>query len=434
MMRVRTVLLLLAVAVVAVVLIGGWMWWRADDSPVIASRTVLEVDLTQGFAEDTPTEAFALSLVERRPRLREVVSAFSRAAQDERVLGIIAKVGASPGGLGSLQELRDAVLKFGESGKKAMAYAETFGEFGAANGGYYLATAFDEILLQPSGDVGLTGLRYEVPFLAGTFEKFGFKPQMGQRYEFKNAVNTYTEKEFTKPHAEAMQDLVDSQFDQIVLGIAERRSLDEGTVREVFDRGPHFGVEALELGLVDGLAYRDQVYEAAESEWGEDVEYRDLVGYSRFSSSRLGGAETIALIYGVGAVTRGASEYDPLTGGVRMGADTVAQAFRDAVEDDDVRAILFRVNSPGGSYVASDTIWRETVRAREAGKPVIASFGDVAGSGGYFVAMNADRIIAQPGTITGSIGVYGGKLVSREFWGKVGLTFDAVSTSENSDM
>ncbi|MCP4200527.1 MAG: signal peptide peptidase SppA [bacterium] len=433
-MRVRTVLLLLAAAAIAVALIGGWMLWRADDGPVLGSRTVLEVDLTQGFAEDTPPEAFALSFIEKRPRLREVVSAFRRAARDDRVLGIIAKVGASPGGLGTLQELRDAVLDFADSGKRTMAYAETFGEFGAGDGGYYLATAFDEIFLQPSGDVGLTGLRYEVPFVAGTLEKLGLKAQMGQRHEFKNAVNTYTEKEFTPAHAEAMQDLVDSQFSQIVRGIAIGRGLDEDDVHGVFDRGPHFGAEALQLGLVDQLAYRDEVYEAAETEWGDKVEYRDLVSYSRFSPARIGGVKTIALIYGVGAISRGSSGYDPLTGRVRMGTDNVAQAYRDAVEDDDVRAILFRVNSPGGSYVASDTIWRETVRAREAGKPVIASFGDIAGSGGYFVAMNADRIIAQPGTITGSVGVYGGKLVSRGFWSKIGMTFDAVSTSENSEM
>lgn len=433
-MRVKTVLLVLITVTLAVVLIGGWMWWRTDGSPAIASRTILEVDLTMGFAEDRPRDALALAFIERQPRLREVVAALERAAGDDRVLGIIAKVGASPGGLGTLQELRDAFVEFGKTGKTTIAYAETFGEFGAGNGGYYLATAFDEIFLQPSGDVGLTGLRYEVPFLAGTFEKLGIEAQMGQRYEFKNAVNSYTEKGFTGPHAEAMQDLVDSQFDQIVSGIAERRGFTEDLVRGVFDKGPHLGAEALALGLVDRLAYRDEVYEAAESEWGGDVEYRDLVDYARFSAPRLGGAETIALIYGVGPINRGSGGYDLLSGSVQMGADTVAQAFRDAVEDDDVRAILFRVNSPGGSYVASDTIWRETVRAREAGKPVVASFGDVAGSGGYFVAMNADHIVAQPGTITGSIGVYGGKLVSRDFWNKLGMTFDAVSTSDNSAM
>lgn len=432
-MSVRTVLLLLIAAILVVSVIGGVMWLRSGGGPAISSRTVLEVDLTLGFAEDTPSGAFSVAFVEWRPRLRDVVSAIERAASDQRVVGILAKVGDSPGGLGMLQELRDAFLAFGASGKKSIAYAETFGEFGAGNGGYYLATAFDQIFLQPSGDVGLTGLRYEVPFLAGTFEKAGLEAQMGQRYEFKNAVNSYTESEFTPAHAEAMQDLVDSQFDQIVRGIAQRRGLAGERVREIVDLGPHLGAEALSRGLVDGLAYRDEVYDAAEAKWGEEVEYRDLVDYAKVSRPS-SGAETIALIYGVGAISRGASGYDAITGSVRMGSETVAQAFRDAVDDEDVRAILFRVNSPGGSYVASDTIWREMVRARAAGKPVVASFGDVAGSGGYFVAMNADSIVAQPGTITGSIGVYGGKVVSRGLWKKIGTTFDAVSTSENSGM
>ena len=298
----------------------------------------------------------------------------------------------------------------------------------------YLATAFDEIFLQPSGDVGLTGLYWEVPFVAGTLEKLGLKAQMGKRKEFKNAVNTYTEKGFTKPHSEALQALIDSQFSQIVSGIAQRRDIEEQAVRKIFDDGPYFGTEAQDLGLVDRLGYRDEVYEAAENEWGEDVRYRDLIGFRPVSPLRLKGAETIALIYGIGGIIRGSGGYDPFTGTVYMGADIVAQACRDAVEDSSVRAILFRIDSPGGSYVASDTVWRETLRAREAGKPVIASIGDVAGSGGYFVAMGADRVIAQPGSITGSIGVYGGKLVSRDLWNKVGMNFGAVSTSENSEM
>ncbi|MFQ5525696.1 MAG: signal peptide peptidase SppA [Thermoanaerobaculia bacterium] len=433
-MKIRTVLLLLIAAIVFVGVVGALMLWRAGDAPTLASRSILEIDLTQGFAEDTPPDRFALSLLERKPRLREVVSAFHWAAEDDDIVGVLAKVGATPGGLGTLQELRDAVLRFRESGKTALAYAETFGEFGAANGGYYLASAFDRIYLQPSGDVGLTGLYYEVPFLAGTLDKLGVKAQIGQRYEYKNAPNTYTQKGFTEAHAEAMQALLDSQFSQIVRGIAQRRSLDERTVRQLFDDGPHFGVEALEAGIVDQLAYRDEVYDAAKEEFGEDAAYRDLVDYRGGSVLGLRGAETIGLIYGVGGIIRGTGGYDPLTGSVYMGADTVAKAFRDAVDDDSVKAILFRVDSPGGSYVASDTVWRETLRADQAGKPVIVSIGDVAGSGGYFVSMSAARIIAQPGSITGSIGVYGGKLVSGGLWDKLGMTFDSVASSENAEI
>ncbi len=433
-MKVRTVLLLLIAAIALVGVVGAVMMWRAGDGPLIASRSVLEIDLTQGFAEDRPPDPFGLSFLEKRPRLRDVVSAFRWAAEDDDVVGILAKVGASPGGLGSLQELRDAVIGFRASGKPALAYSETFGEFGAANGGYYLASAFDRLYLQPSGDVGLTGLYYEIPFVAGSLEKLGVKAQMGQRYEYKNAVNTYTQKGFTEAHEEAMNALVESQFAQIVRGIAESRGLEDGTVRALFDGGPYFGVEALEAGLVDQLAYRDEVYAAVEEELGDDVEYRDLVTFGAGPALGLRGGETIALIYAVGGIIRGSGGYDPLTGNSYVGSDTLAEAFRDAVEDTAVKAILFRVDCPGGSYVASDTVWRETMRAREAGKPVIVSIGDVAGSGGYFISMGANRIIAQPGSITGSIGVYGGKLVSSGLWDKLGMTFESVSSSENSEM
>lgn len=432
-MKLRTALLLLIVAIVFIGIAGVVMLWRAGDGPTITGTSVLEIDLTQGFAEDTPPDPLGFSF-ERKPRLREVISAFHRAADDDKVVGLLAKVGASPGGLGTLQELRDAVLHFRESGKTALAYAETFGEFGAANGGYYLATAFDRIYLQPSGDVGLTGLYYEVPFVAGSLEKLGMKAQIGQRYEYKNAPNTYLQKGFTESHAEAMQELLDSQFSQIVSGIGERRELDNAAVRRLFDDGPHFGAEALEAGIVDQLAYRDEVYDFAKEEFGEDASYRELVDYRGAQPLGFGGSETVALIYGIGGIIRGSGGYDPLTGSLYMGADTISKAFRDAVEDDSVKAILFRVDSPGGSYVASDTVWRETLRAREAGKPVIVSIGDVAGSGGYFISMNAARIIAQPGSITGSIGVYGGKLVSGGLWEKLGMSFDSVASSENSEM
>lgn len=432
-MKVRTALILLVLVIFLIGAAGIVMLWRAGDGPTIGAKTVLEIDLTHAFVEDAPPDPFSLS-IHTKPRLREVVSAFRRAAEDDDVVGVLAKVGASPGGLATLQELRNAVVAFRESGKPALAYAETFGEFGAANGGYYLATAFDRIYLQPSGDVGLTGLRYEVSFIAGTLEKLGIEAQMGQRHEYKNAVNSYTQKSFTEPHAEALQLVLDSQFSQLVRGISERRGFEEEKVRELFDRGPFFGVEALEAGLIDELAYRDEVYEAAKEEFGESVDYRDLTSYAGGSPIALGNTETIGLIYGVGAIIRGSGGYDPLTGSVYMGSDTVAKAFRDAVEDDSVKAILFRVDSPGGSYIASDTVWRETARAREAGKPVIVSIGDVAGSGGYFISMNADHIVSQPGSITGSIGVYGGKLVSKGLWDKLGMTFDALSSSDNAEM
>ena len=335
-------------------------------------------------------------------------------------------------GLAHIQEIRDAVTRFQASGKPAFAYAETFGEFGPGNGGYYLATAFDEIYLQPSGDLGMTGLMYETPFIGGLLEKLDITPEMFQRFEYKNAMNFYTERLFTEPHERALRELMDSQFGQLLRGIAEGRGLSEEQVRTLFDSGPFLADGALEEGLVDGLAYRDEVYDRVYELAGNEAEPVHVSSYLRVAGRPYARGETIALIHGYGSVVRGWSSYSPIDGSVTMGADTIAAAFRAAVEDDRVKAIIFRVDSPGGSYVASDTIWRETILARDAEKPVIVSMGNLAGSGGYFVAIDADKIVAQPGSITGSIGVLGGKFLTRESWERIGVTWDDVHTSSNS--
>jgi protease-4 len=334
-----------------------------------------------------------------------------------------------------LQEIRDAVKAFRAKKKFAVAYSETFGEFGPGNGPYYLATAFDEIWLQPSGDLGLNGLVGESPFFRGVLDKLGVKPEFGQRHEFKNAMNLYTETKFTDAHREATAKLLESLYGQVVKGIAEGRKMTDADVRALVDRGPFLGPEALEARLVDGLAYRDEVHEKLMAKGGAGAKLFGLHPYLRKEGRpHETGNRTIALVYGVGGVVRGKSGGNLLTGGQTMGSETVAKAIRTAVEDDDVAAILFRVSSPGGSYVASDTIWREVVLARKAGKPVVVSMGDVAASGGYFVAMPADRIVAQPGTITGSIGVLAGKMVTPAMWEKVGLTFDQVEVGANANM
>ena len=429
----RACLLLGCLGVVAVLLlaIGVWMTLGSGPKPV-PKRAYLELDLEQGLVEYAPDDPFAQAFGGDQTTVRDVVEALGRAADDKRVTALLARVGAAPMGLGQVQEVRDAVAAFRAAGKPAIAWAETFGEFGPGNGAYYLASPFDEIHLQPSGDIGLTGLIYESPFIRGTLDKLGVVPHGDHRYEYKNALNMFTEREYTAPHEEAMAVLMRSQFEQMVRGIAADRGLSPDEVRALFDRGPLLGPEALEAKLVDRLAYRDEVYDLVEERAGEGADALGLEPYLKRAGRPHRKGTVIALIYGVGGVARGESGYDPLTGSFTMGSETVAGALRDAVEDDDVKAILFRVDSPGGSYVASDTIWRETVRAKEAGKPVVVSMADVAGSGGYFVAMAADKIVAQPGTITGSIGVLSLKFLTQGFWDKLGISWDEVHTSANS--
>ncbi|MEV4577996.1 signal peptide peptidase SppA [Nonomuraea jabiensis] len=397
---------------------------------------VLELDLTEGLTEGPPTDPLAAVLSMRKTRLSDVLSGLKRARQDSRVKALVVKIGGNPLGLAMVQELRQAVIQFRASGKLTVAFSETFGEFGGGTVPYYLATAFERVYLQPSGDVGLTGVALEQRFLKGALTKLGVGYEAGQRHEYKTAVNTFTQDHMTEPHRESMGRIVESVTEGLSAGIADGRRLDPGKVRELIDRGPFTASEALEAGLVDGLAYRDEVYEQVKQAAGDDSHLLYVSRYARGAAVRKlphPTADGIALIHGTGMIRTGRSGRSPLGGGGAMGSDTISAAFRAARRDEHVKAVVFRVDSPGGSYVASDTVWREVTLTRKV-KPVIVSMGDLAASGGYFVAMAADVIVAQPGTLTGSIGVYGGKPVVAEMLEKIGINSEMVASGTNAGM
>jgi len=400
----------------------------------VPSKTVLEANFDKTFLEELPDTPTARLMSTDRESLRDVVDALDRGAGDDRVVGMIARVGAAPMPMAQIQEIRDAVLRFRAHKKFAVAYSETFGEFGPGNGAYYLSTAFDKIYLQPSGDVGLTGLIMESPFIKGTLGKLGVTFHGDHRYEYKAALNFYTESKYTDAHKEEMTSIMNSWFNQMKDGICAARQIAPDKFQSIVDAGPYLGKEAVDARLVDGVAYRDEVYGKVKEQAGSGAELLYLDKYLDRAGSPHDHGKKIALVYGVGAVTRGKSDFDPVQGEQTMGSDTVASAIRAAANDEHVKAILFRVDSPGGSYVASDTIWREVVNARKAGKPVIVSMGNLAGSGGYFVAMAADKIVAQPGTITASIGVLGGKMLTSGLWDKVGLSWDEVHQGDKATM
>ncbi|MCS7025920.1 MAG: signal peptide peptidase SppA [Bryobacteraceae bacterium] len=400
----------------------------------VPAVAILELNLETALLEDEPDDPFAKLVSQNTPVLRDIVEALKKAEDDSRVVGLVARLGAASMGMAAIQEIRDAVTSFRSKKKFAVAFAETFGEFGPATASYYLASAFDEIWLQPSGDIGFTGLLLEGMFLRGTFDKLGVVPRMDHRFEYKNAMNMYTEKKFTAAHREALERIRDSFFDQILDGVSKGRKLPVAHVRALVDQAPFFGKEALDAKLVDGLAYRDEVFDRVKKKAPAGAEFLYLSKYLDRVGRPHSSGPVVALIFGVGPVMRGKSEFSPTDGTSTMGSDTITAAFRQAVRDSDVKAILFRVDSPGGSYVASDAIWRETVRAKKAGKPVIVSMSSLAGSGGYFVAMAADKIVAHPGTITGSIGVLGGKLLTSGLWDKVGVSWDEVHVGQNSRM
>ena len=420
--------LVLVLAVVAAV-VGYFLWPQPAG---IADKVIVEIDFEKGLEEYAPADSVISLISEKKPTVREMVLTIQEAAADDRVKGIIARTGSSSMGLATVQEMRDAILAFRSKGKPAIAYAETFGEFGPGNSAYYLASAFDEIYLQPSGDLGLTGIIYSTPFIKETLEKLQITPRLARREEYKTAANTFTENEFTPAQRESLTAIMQSCFGQVREGIAKARKLSPDQVSGLIDRGPFSSDEALNVKLVDGLLYRDEVYARARTKMGSAAELMPIRDYWLRLDRDRGDQPLIAMIYGVGSIHRGKSKFSRLSGGTSMGSDTISKAFRAAAEDNQVKAILFRIDSPGGSYVASDTIWREVIRAKKAGKPVIVSMGDVAASGGYFVAMAADKIVAQPSTLTGSIGVFAGKAVTTEFWKKLGVTWDQVHSSAHS--
>ncbi len=381
---------------------------------------ILELDLTEGVIETRPPDPLSAVMTRHQPTITDVLAGLKSARSDDRVKGLVVKVGGKTIGLGVVQELREAVKRFRESGKPTWAWAETFGEFSAGNVPYYLATAFETIWLQPSGDVGLTGLAVERAFLRGAFDKLGVRMEVGARHEYKSAAEQLTELGFSEPAREATERVAQSVTEQLAAAIAERRSVSPEEATRLISGGPYLADQALAAGLVDALGYRDEVYTAVRKQLGNDPMLLYLGRYQRskdlanrakqLTSPRQDG---VALVQATGAIRRGRNGRSPLTGAA-MGSDSVTAALRAATADPHIKAIVLRVNSPGGSYVASDAIWREVVRARNAHKPVVVSMSDVAASGGYFISMAADAIIAQPGTVTGSIGVISGKPVVSE--------------------
>jgi protease-4 len=410
-----------------------------------SAALILELDLTDGIVEGPPADPVSALLSMRRPHLRDVLGGLRRARTDPRVRALIVKIGGHRLGLAMAQELRDAVRAFRDSGKLTVAWAESFGEVSRGTVPYYLASVFERIYMQPSGDLALTGVALEEPFFNEALGKIGVTPRFAKRHEYKTAANTFMERAYTPEHKEMSGRLVASAGEQVVAGVAAGRGLPEARVRELIDQAPLLGTEALEAGLVDKLAYRDEVYaavRAAISTTGRPDDNTRLRYVSRYNRTQ-GLAkriprpqqEAIALIQGQGPIKLGRSGRSALPGqGSSIGSDTIAAAFRAAVKDEKIQAIVFRVDSPGGSYVASDAIWREVVLARKAGKPVIVSMGNVAASGGYFVAAPANVIVAQPGTLTGSIGVVVGKPVIGDLLGRLGVGLGTVEEGAHARM
>lgn len=401
-------------ALVSAAAVAGLVMF-ATRGPDVPDGSVLWLRLPAALAERQPDDLLS-QLGGPRATLGSVVGTLRKAAADDRIRAVVLAPSPQPLQWGMAQELRGAVAAFRESGKRIVAYLE----YGGSQA-YYLAAACDEVFLAPTSTLDLVGVAWYELFARDALDKIGAYPDMLHAGDFKTAANLYTEQTFTPEHREMTEALTRDFFDQLALGVARGRRMLIGDVHALIDDGPFLPGDALARGLVDGLLYEDELLERL-AEGDEPVEPLSLADYRRVdpASLGLGDGPRLAVVHVTGAIVHGRSA------GGTAGAATLMEAVRAAREDEDVEAIVVRINSPGGGAIASDLIWREIALAGEA-KPVVASMSDLAASGGYYVAMPADVIVAQPGTLTGSIGVVGGKLALGGAFDKLGVAVEEVS-------
>lgn len=371
-------------------------------------------------------------------------SPLRRAKEDKAVKGVVLKLNAGGYSMGRAQEMRDAILDFRSSGKKVVCYMELVG-----NMDYYLAAACDEIVLNPAGYLALYGFRSEPTFYKGLLDKLGVEADLYHVGKYKSALEMFTREEMSQASRESLNSLLDDLSDQMVSGIAEGRSVSGNQVREWIDAGPYSAREALNAGLVDKLIYEDQLEEAAEQAFGRKAIKLSAREYGRGKEHRYDwrAKPRLAIIYATGTIVPGRSMFAggriqdsgriqglPLLPFPQiMGSETITDAIRKARKDSSIKAIVLRIDSGGGSVFASDLIWREALLAKNK-KPLIVSMGDVAASGGYYIACPADTIVADPGTITGSIGVIAGKFSLRGLYDKLGIKKEIIKKGKNSDI
>ena len=398
--------------------IGGAMSsMKAKDS------YVLTLDLRQGLRDHS---AGASVFGPAPSSIVETARALNRAKEDDFVKGLFIRANQFSMGPASSEEIRLAIKDFRSSGKFVITHAQGFE--GTSILPYRAVSASDELWMQDTTGFAVAGIRSESEFYGGVFEKFDAQPQIEQFHEYKSAGNTYMQAGYTEAHREASTSYLTSLYDGAVEQISEDRGITEDAVKAVLLSAPHSAEAALNAKMVDKMGHVEEAREYARKKAGGDaIKFKSVKAYGPGNSYS---GKTIAFIGGQGAVVTGPSSdgSNPfMGGGLTMGGDTLAKAFDDAAKNKSVKAIIFRVSSPGGSPSASDQIHDAVARAQEAGKPVIISMGQYAASGGYYVSANADKIVALPATITGSIGVVGGKVALEDTFAKVGYNIDGIT-------
>jgi protease-4 len=417
-------------AAVSIALLALLAYLVIGRGPAVPANAVLVLRFGGDIAEVSPTDVVSYLRGARIPTVRSVVETLHRAKSDTRIAALLLKPTSFDSPYwGKIQELRDAVLDFKRSGKPVYAYLEYGGDRE-----YYLATAADRVFLLPSSALELSGIATYQLFLRGTLDKIGAYPDFHHIGEYKTAVNTFTQKGYTAAHKEMDESLTRDLYEQLVRGIADGRRKAEADVRRLFDEGPFLPEDARRAGLVDEVVYEDQLDEKIMG--GRRERRIDGDDYARARSlAGLSRSPRIAVIYAAGTIAGGRSRYDPVNGAV-LGSDTLIDYIRQTRRDASLRAIVLRIDSPGGSATASDAIWRELMVARQErpSRPLVASMSDLAASGGYYIALPAQFIVAQPSTLTGSIGIFGGKVVTGGVYEKLGAHIESTSIGRHAEI
>jgi protease-4 len=416
----KVILVVVIVVALLVLAILGIIYARR-----VKPNTVLVVRIEGEIPEQTPQFSLQDLFNGESTTVTDITEGIERARTDPHITGLEVRVGESFLNMGNLQEIRARIQAFNNARKFSVGYLEF-----ATNQSYYLASACQTLIMLPKSELDLHGLIASTTFLRGTLDKLGIYPDFLHVGEYKNAPNIYTEKKFTAAHREATKGLVDDWYRQFVQGVAESRNLMPQDVERAIAAGPYNSDAAPAAGLVDHVGYRDDVRNlVGQKNHGYD---RRISLHRYLDRSEKFTVDKIAVIYAVGEIVPGRSATSPW-GEEIMGSDTIAQQFRRARTDDFVKAVVVRIDSPGGVTFSSEIIRHELELTKEV-KPVVVSMSDVAASGGYWLAMPANRIIAEPGTITGSIGVFMGKFNIQGLYEKLGLSTDFIATTENSTL
>ena len=419
----RTLVILLVVAAV-IIMVATIPHWSFFSGPPISWNSVLVLSLGGSIEEQQPPDVSSFFLGSQPLVLHEINDAIDQARSDSRIKGLVVRIASMDTGWAKLEEIHQHLLDFRASGKPSVCY---LGYDGEENAEYYVATGCDQIWLTPTNPLDVRGMMAEATFLRGTLDKLHIVPDFFHIAEFKTATNEYTEKKFTPAHREEVTSLLASLYGQYLTEVSSARDMSRARFAELVQAGPFLAQDALQNRLVDRLGYWDQVQEYFQRKTGSwnPVDFSD---YRRSLDD--GSGPQIAIIYASGEIVSGASQYST-TGTEVMGGDSVAADIRRARTDSGIRAIVLRVDSPGGSSLASEVIRREVQLAREQ-KPVVVSMSDLAASGGYWISMSADKIVADPDTITASIGVFSGKMNIAGLYQLLGISTDFVATGDNA--